>query len=239
MRVDAVNNNRQFYRFADFRGVDYSSSPLEVQSNRATDMANLILRDGTLHKRNGFEQKHYLGGTEEVKGAWLMKHDKEDVLIYVQGQKLYEYNISTTTTTKKDLYTSADGKISDTAMAFMSGDDLYILCGEYLQIKYIDEDKTYDIVNLLAPSLKRAYIPITTRNIHPEYSTALNRERILDEPINALTGWRKNILKWNIDDMDEFGLAGSQCMFYLDGYSAKPIKSRSASNASSLVLCTK
>lgn len=223
MRVDAVNTNRQFYRFADFRGVDYSSSPLEVQSNRATDMANLILRDGTLHKRNGFEQLHYLGGTEEVKGAWLMKHDEEEVLIYVQGQKLYEYkyNISTSTSTKRELYTSPDGKISDTAMAFISGDDLYILCGEYIHCEYnadVEVGSKYNSYNLLDSALKSCYIPTTTTNIYPEYLTADKKERLINEGINALSGWRKNELVWSAETTTT-----NVVSFNLDGSAVKPL----------------
>jgi hypothetical protein len=190
-------------------------------------MANLILRDGTLHKRNGFEQWRYLGGTEEIKGAWLMKHDKEEVLIYVQGQKLYEYNISTDT--KADLYTSPDGKISDTAMAFISGDDLYILCGEYIHCEYnadVKEGSKYNIYNLLNPALKRCYVPTTTRNIYPVDSTADNRERLLDEPINALSGWRKNELVWDNDAFNDMYV-----LFYLDAHAAQPLETTNPNNS--------
>ena len=56
MRVGKNDVNRKVFSLKDFRGVDYASSPLEVKPYRATDMANLLLRDGMLRKRYGFKQ---------------------------------------------------------------------------------------------------------------------------------------------------------------------------------------
>ena len=56
MKVGRNNLDRKIFALKDFRGVDYASSPLEVQPYRATDMANLLLRDGMRRKRYGFRQ---------------------------------------------------------------------------------------------------------------------------------------------------------------------------------------
>ena len=56
MKVQRGEVNKKVLSLNDFRGVDYASSPLEVKPYRATDMANLILQDGMLKKRNGFKQ---------------------------------------------------------------------------------------------------------------------------------------------------------------------------------------
>ena len=56
MKVDKNQLDRKVFALNDFRGVDYASSPLEVKPYRATDMANLLLRDGMLKKRKGFKQ---------------------------------------------------------------------------------------------------------------------------------------------------------------------------------------
>lgn len=61
MRVNRANLSRKIFSLKDFRGVDYASSPLEVQPYRATDMANLLLRNGMLRKRYGFRQVYNLG----------------------------------------------------------------------------------------------------------------------------------------------------------------------------------
>ena len=62
MRVEKNNIDRKVFSLKDFRGVDYASSPLEVKPYRATDMANLLLRDGQLQKRYGFKQVYKVDG---------------------------------------------------------------------------------------------------------------------------------------------------------------------------------
>lgn len=65
IRVEKNNLNRKVFALNDFRGVDYASSPLEVKPYRATDMANLLLRDGMLKKRHGFRQVYKLTGVKD------------------------------------------------------------------------------------------------------------------------------------------------------------------------------
>lgn len=67
IKVEKNNLNRKIFKMNDFRGVDYVSSPLEVQPYRATDMANLLLRNGMLRKRYGFRQVYNLGVRLECK----------------------------------------------------------------------------------------------------------------------------------------------------------------------------
>lgn len=44
-------------KFIDgFKGVDYSSSPVNIKPYRAAQIKNLVLTDGVLHKRNGWEE---------------------------------------------------------------------------------------------------------------------------------------------------------------------------------------
>lgn len=235
MRVQAVSNQRKFYRFNKFRGVDYSSSPLEVKTNRATDMANLILRDGTLHKRNGFEQVHYLGGTEEIKGAWVFKRNAVktvegeqqellcDFLIYVQGNEVYECNITLGYKAKK-LYTGNNIDSRATAYEFSSpiytleegqiGKEkrLYILCGEFLV--YMRKEEDWGIYNLLdlgeEETFRVMYIPTTTTNILPTNTAITHKQEFIFESINALTKWRRNRLVYEKDD-------GNVKEYYLDG----------------------
>ena len=234
MRVQAVNNQRKFYKFNKFRGVDYSSSPLEVKANRATDMANLIIRDGTLHKRNGFDQVHYLGGTEDIKGAWAFKRkdfdfgvNEEkmcDFVIYVQGNSVYECNI-TLGYAPKPLYTGSNITTMATAYEFTSpiytldegqiGKErrLYILCGEYL-VYMFKEDEEWGIYNLLdlgeAETFRVMYIPTTTINILPTNTEETVKTPFIFEPINSLTKWRKNRLVYEKRE-------GNTEEYYLDG----------------------
>lgn len=236
MRVDAVNNNRQFYRFADFRGVDYSSSPLEVQSNRATDMANLILRDGTLHKRNGFEQLHYLDGTDEVKGAWLLDSAGEEILIYIQGQSVWEFNITKGEKSKNPLYTSDNKGITDivtAAQLYKNGTRwLCIFCGEYLVYK---GGKVHNILNIDSDlQWVYLYIPTTTKNITMNGSSKTEKKRVTFETINALSGWRYNeLVVESISDSEEANKPDR--VYILDGALSKGVEADYDGNAPSLI----
>lgn len=94
MKVGRNNLNRKIFALKDFRGVDYASSPLEVQPYRATDMANLLLRDGMLRKRKGLKQLFKvlgLGNVGEYEQQWVKVYAPSDdsyfVLQIVTGDK--------------------------------------------------------------------------------------------------------------------------------------------------------
>ena len=94
MRVTRSNISKKIYRLKDFRGVDYSSSPLEVQPYRSTDMANFILRDGVLHKRNGWERMLKVAVTEglgKVLNVWRF----DSTTLIVRMQEYYKTSDST------------------------------------------------------------------------------------------------------------------------------------------------
>ena len=52
--VVSDTNSPKTLTFNKLRGVDYSSSPFEVNASRATSMKNMINEDGVNHKRHGF-----------------------------------------------------------------------------------------------------------------------------------------------------------------------------------------
>ena len=66
IQVNKNDLNRKVFALNGFRGVDYASSPLEVKPYRATDMANLLLRDGMLRKRQGLKQVYKIAGLEPI-----------------------------------------------------------------------------------------------------------------------------------------------------------------------------
>ena len=54
--VVSDTNSPKTLTFNKLRGVDYSSSPFEVNTSRATSMKNMINEDGVNHKRNGWTE---------------------------------------------------------------------------------------------------------------------------------------------------------------------------------------
>ena len=56
MRINqSSQSNQKTFQLGQLKGVDISSSPLNVKSTRASSMVNMINRDGINHKRNGWK----------------------------------------------------------------------------------------------------------------------------------------------------------------------------------------
>lgn len=212
-----------------FRGVDYSSSPLEVKPYRATDMANLILKDGVLHKRNGWEQikNVFLSDGEEILGVYVLNdiiivHAKFGIPGYMEG--IFYIIDSNFNIVKNFIFPKA---IKSGSSVVVDG-KLYISCGEYL---------VFDGKSLLSLSnTKDAFIPTTTINIPKEEypieyietetgetittlgyavtDTSVEDPNLSKDHINLLTAWRKNILKGKA--MSE-SAGGSFYFYWLDG----------------------
>lgn len=212
MKVGRNNLNRKIFALKDFRGVDYASSPLEVKPYRATDMANLLLRDGMLHKRKGFRQvllEHPLvdeGKTfDEQFEVKVFPWDQNYMMVqylntdYRKGSYFYIY--------AKGPY-SKDWGVEGTyhypdatslGQGVRVGAEMYIFCGgEYL---------TYTGTLMSRITEEVAYIPTTTINIpasvvtyseedSSKYTIMIDREVAYpnqsNESINMLTGLRKN-----------------------------------------------
>ena len=55
-RTNISLKDRKSLTLSDFKGVDFSSSPLRVKNNRATSMRNFINEYGVNKKRNGWNE---------------------------------------------------------------------------------------------------------------------------------------------------------------------------------------
>lgn len=163
MKVGRNNIDRKVVSLKDFRGVDYASSPLEVKPYRATDMANLLLRDGQLQKRYGFRQ--LVRANVEV-GDCGRFNDQWSVLSFKCGKYVilqYYNNVdneSWFTSYEKD----SNGMIIEKswyshasatpAVGVNINEKLYLFCGGEI---ISTDGSTWETVN--------AYIPTTTTNI--------------------------------------------------------------------------
>lgn len=131
--------DRQEKTLKGFMGVDYSSSPMDVALNRATDCRNFINENGINKKRNGWSEIYRFapgadGETSKINGIWHFT---------TKGKSGKNYTF-TIVHAGKDIFTfdERDGnavKISngleiDNARSFgiVSSGKLYVLCGDYL-----------------------------------------------------------------------------------------------------------
>lgn len=176
------------YEIDNFRGLDTSNSPYDVQKNRAVEMNNLISIDGVNHKRKGFLERVKLDG--KINGIWRYNENGTEVFIVHAGTKIYRVKLG-----ENSLLSSAieiySGAVDSKSWGLVDAEVLYILAGDYLAYGYIATTKKYELVPIANSDF--AYIPTTTVSIDPE--GAVDKTRSDFEPANLLNSKRKNTLQ--------------------------------------------
>lgn len=176
------------YEIDNFRGLDTSNSPYDVQKNRAVEMNNLISIDGVNHKRKGFLERAKLDG--KINGIWCYNENGTEVFIVHAGTKIYRVKLG-----ENSLLSSAteiySGAVDAKSWGLVDADVLYILAGDYLAYGYIEKTKKYELVPIANSDI--AYIPTTTVSIDPEGATDKTRSDF--EAANLLNSKRKNTLQ--------------------------------------------
>ena len=172
--------------FSQFRGVDLSSSPFEVASNRFVDMNNFMLKNGVLRKRNGYQQVDYF--PDGVNGVWQIEIDDADYTIVHSKDKIYRSELDETT----GMYTHTDltGEltIQDVrSFGSIKNNRLYIACGNYLVFGKWTSVELREVYND-----EDTYIPTTTISI--DHDDAVDLNRYVLEDVNLLSSRRKNTL---------------------------------------------
>lgn len=238
MKINTNNLSRKVYSLKDFRGVDYASSPMEVKPYRATDMANLLLRDGMLHKRHGFEQIYEPIVTVDKNSTF---EEQYDVRVFLWGHKEYvvqcldKINRRSTFAYFRDTLKIGDDFIAEGAnklgSAVVVGEDMYIFCGKYIKLTKNGFGMDAQVV-----TESNAYIPTTTINVpiisviaHSDEGNSQNTYYTFEgdsnvkyptqsnESINMLTGMRKNRLSVRRDFAYDDMPSRQKRYFVLDG----------------------
>lgn len=75
---------------ADFKGVDFSSSPFQVAKYRSPNAKNVINNDGFNETRPGYKVLSNLG--LPINGVWNIDTDIGDLFLVHAGPNLYQYN---------------------------------------------------------------------------------------------------------------------------------------------------
>lgn len=191
-------------------GVDYSSSMLNIQDNHAYDIKNLLKKNGTLQKRPPFEQV----GLGALNGVWECYYKGKKYTIAHIGKKIYEVEnihiFDRLAQNYKVLAEESDslGIEDKKSWGVFTNDRLYILCGNYLVIKFTDNglqiNRVFNDVD--------TYIPTTTVGITSTNDTEnVIKRSSLDSP-NMLSSYR-----WNTINLDYgFYEEGDKGYFYND-----------------------
>ena len=195
--------SKRSYTIEKMRGVDCSSSPVNVSDNRASYMRNMIYRDGVNRKRYGWNE---IAGFTSADGRSLRINgifdyvdisSRKKYIVVHAGTEFYKCSIDMTEC--QLIKVDSDVKVIDTkSQAFYKEGILWIVgCGDLL---------IYNGTRILrAENSEYAYIPTTT-------SLILSREKggaaNSYEGVNLLNKRRKNRL---------IGAKAIQSTYELDG----------------------
>ncbi len=78
---------RYAYEITDFKGVDFTSSPLQVDKKRSPNAKNIINNNGFNETRNGYQVVNTIGTC--INGVWNIDTDTDLFLVH-SGNKLYQ-----------------------------------------------------------------------------------------------------------------------------------------------------
>ena len=136
---------RRTLQLSDFKGVDFSSSPFRVQSNRASSMRNFINEYGVNKKRNGWNElfRIELNHTpQRINGIFqYINGTRKEMLIHagrrfyraVYGENGYTYEDITPSSSYAPAKCKLDILRDSRSQAFFNKGRAYIIgCGDYL-----------------------------------------------------------------------------------------------------------
>lgn len=213
-RTNLSTKERQSFSISDFRGVDFSSSPLRVASGRAIDMTNWICENGTNRKRHGWRQVcEKLDG--QINGIFPYSHEGSTALLVYAGTTFYKIEerggaYTKSTVTVEEGLALADRRIE----AFWKNNGFFLVGAGGLYRFGADTDWTVKHVD--------PYVPTTTVNIDDRDVT--DPQRAAFEPVNLLTARRKNTLVGREQETEtetETGTKSEWLSYLLDSYIAK------------------
>lgn len=79
---------KYYYEIEEFKGVDFTSSPLQVDKRRSPNAKNVINNNGFNETRNGYRVLNTVG--DQINGVWNIDTDKGDLFLIHSGNNLYQ-----------------------------------------------------------------------------------------------------------------------------------------------------
>lgn len=217
-RTNISIKERHSLTLGNFKGVDFSSSPLNVRRDRASNMRNFINENGVNKKRNGWNEllviKDKDGKAQRINGFFEYVNGEHREKIVHAGKNFYrltEINgkYSATDITLSSTYTPAKCNVDlledRRSQAFFSKGRMYIIgCGDYLVYGAWDNGEKYEL-RRVANNVDN-YIPTTTISIDADGSS--DRVRATLDKVNCLQKKRINKLLGNSNTESTWTLDG-------------------------------
>ena len=217
--------SRGSWEVKDLRGVDFSSSPMEVNPRRASRAVNFINEAGITQKRNGWTQQCRIvkdGEPQRINGVFeYVDGEHKETLVHA-GCRLYRLKraengrYSTVDVTQTSTYAPAAvdvSRLKDTrSQAFLQGGKMYwIGAGDYLVYGSWNDGQSYELRRVY--DNEGTYIPKTTINIGTGIGSADARSSL--DAVNYMTGWRRNGIE-GLPKGTEHITDNTRASFYLD-----------------------
>ncbi|MBE6585065.1 MAG: hypothetical protein E7645_00900 [Ruminococcaceae bacterium] len=177
----------------EFRGVDFTSSVLDVDKRRAVSMKNLLPKAGRNVKRPGWKQVHRLGG--RIHGMWTFTRGNTEELIVHAGSGLYEVYEEDGVSKSRAVQGRTDLLGDGVSEVFFYGGRMYLTGHKaYLVYGSWDGGETYELREVADG--EDTYVPTTTIGINATGETDeegnAKDSRVSWDPVNRLSSKRKN-----------------------------------------------
>ena len=95
-RTNIELKDRRTLQLSNFRGVDFSSSPLSVRSDRASNMRNFINEYGVNKKRNGWNELikiYHQGVPQRINGIFEYVNGSHRETLVHAGTRFYRLKV--------------------------------------------------------------------------------------------------------------------------------------------------
>ena len=204
MNTNISLKERRVFQLGGFKGVDFSSSPLDVAANRATDMANFINEYGVNRKRNGWNEiiriKDAEGNDLPINGVFPYQNQYYKCIVIHAGKRFFKTTDLEDESLLEDITDSCtylDAKINEERLlneksqCFNANGKMYITgCGDFLVFGSWDGEnyelrRVYNNID--------TYVPTTTISIDNDAKKDDVNKATLDG-VNLMTNKRKNQL---------------------------------------------
>lgn len=85
-----TQKEKYFFKIDGFKGVDFTSSQLDVDIRRSPNAKNIVNNNGYIEKRNGYRVLNTIGNS--INGVWNIDTDQGDLFLVHSGTFLYQCN---------------------------------------------------------------------------------------------------------------------------------------------------
>lgn len=81
-------STKNYYRIDNFKGVDFTSSELDIDKGRSSNAKNIINNNGYIESRNGYYKINKIGS--KINGVWNIDTPTDEFFLIHSGTSLYQ-----------------------------------------------------------------------------------------------------------------------------------------------------